>query len=446
MVKRISESLSAKLLCGVLASLLAAAAVFVLTLVPGILMLDHTVYGEPFAHKMADVQFSVLQDYVNDESITEKNVKKIGIWCGKVKKVYLSLYDDGKHIYSSSNMYLPAENNDWETVYASDITIDDEDPGSMYTLTLADGKTVQAFLYYYPGDAFYLGILILSSLTAFLAFSFCFITLVHRKLAYVKKLKQELDILSGGALEYPVTVSGKDELGQLAFGIDQMRRSILSHQKTEEMTRAANCELVTAMSHDLRTPLTSLMAYLELIDRGKYENEDQLHTFVKKSIDKALRIKTMADQMFEYFLVYSSEWEEQELEHMDADMMFRQIMEDYAFALENNGFSVNRDFQKLDGDVRVNAELLHRVFDNIYSNLLKYADKEYPVNMSFKQSNGTACVCISNHISPQRSRRESTNIGLNTCRSIMQYHGGTFENSEKDDIFSIEMSMPLAAS
>ena len=149
MVKRISESLSAKLLCGVFASLLAGAAVFVLTLVPGVLMLDHTVYGEPFAHKMADVQFSVLQDYVNDESITEKNVRKIGIWCGKVKKVYLSLYDDGKRIYSSSNMYMPAENNDWETVYTSDITIDDEDRGSMYTLKFADGKTVQAFLYYY---------------------------------------------------------------------------------------------------------------------------------------------------------------------------------------------------------------------------------------------------------------------------------------------------------
>ena len=445
MVKKISESLSAKLLCGVIVSLLAAAAVFVLTLVPGVLLLDHTVYGEPFAQKMADVQFSVLQDYVRDEGITEKNVKKIGIWCGKVKKVYLSLYDDGKPVYSSSKMYLPAEIENWETVSASDITFEDEDPGSMYTLTLADGNTVQAFLYYYPGDAFYLGIMILSSLTAFMAFSFCFITLVHRKLAYVKKLKQELDILSGGALEYPVTVNGKDELGQLAFGIDQMRRSILSHQKTEEMTRAANCELVTAMSHDLRTPLTSLMAYLELIDRGKYENEEQLHTFVKKSIDKAVRIKTMADQMFEYFLVYSSEWEEQELECADADMMFRQIMEDYAFALENNGFSVNRDLQELQGEIRINAELLHRVFDNIYSNLLKYADKEYPVNMSFKQASGRVCIYISNHISPQRSRRESTNIGLNTCRSIMQYHGGTFENSEDDGIFNIEMSMPITS-
>ena len=67
MVKKISESLSAKLLCGVIVSLLAAAAVFVLTLVPGVLLLDHTVYGEPFAQKMADVQFSVLKDYVSDE-------------------------------------------------------------------------------------------------------------------------------------------------------------------------------------------------------------------------------------------------------------------------------------------------------------------------------------------------------------------------------------------
>ena len=72
--------------------------------------------------------------------------------------------------------------------------------------------------------------------------------------------------------------------------------------------RLANSELVTAMSHDLRTPLTSLLAYLELMERGKYENQEQLAYFIRRSLEKTMQIKSMADKLFEYFFVYSSEW------------------------------------------------------------------------------------------------------------------------------------------
>ena len=61
-----------------------------------------------------------------------------------------------------------------------------------------------------------------------------------------------------------------------------MRLSILTHQKLEEEMRSNSSKLVTAMSHDLRTPLTSLMGYLELLDKNKYENEEQLRLFIKK--------------------------------------------------------------------------------------------------------------------------------------------------------------------
>ena len=96
-----------------------------------------------------------------------------------------------------------------------------------------------------------------------------------------------------------------------------MRLSILTHQKLEEEMRSNSSKLVTAMSHDLRTPLTSLMGYLELLDRNKYENEEQLRLFIKKSLNQAIRINSMANQLFEYFFVYSSEYEELDLEPLE---------------------------------------------------------------------------------------------------------------------------------
>lgn len=435
MSKKISGSLSAQLLCGVLAALLAALAAFGIAFGLGNALLDRTVYGQPFARKMADKQFSELQEYATEEQITQETIHRLNVWCRQDRKLDLVLYNGSRLIFASSRTEKMPDTKDW--------AIEDENPESQYALTLSDGTSVTAFLYYYAGDAFYFGITALAALIAFFVFSLCFITLVHRKLSYVKKLKEELDILSGGALEYPVTVQGTDELGQLAYGIDQMRRSILTHQRTEERTRAASSQMVTAMSHDLRTPLTSLLAYLELIDRGKYENPEQLHQFIEKSLDKTYRIKTMADQLFEYFLVYSAEWEQPDLETQNADALFGQIWNDYAFSLESKGFSVCTDFRPLDGTVQVNTDLLRRAFDNLYSNLLKYADPGKPVEVAFARKGEQVQLRVSNHISPLRDKRESTNIGLNTCARVMEYHNGTFTSTEEGGVFTATLTLPL---
>lgn len=436
--KKISDSLSVQLLCGVLASLALALFTFLLVFGLGNTLLDHTVYGQPFAEKAAQKQAAELQEYVNFQQISIENIQKLNAWCRQERKINLSVYLNGQILFASSQGEKSLELEGWE--------IEDEDPESQYTLVLHDGTSTQAFLYYYAGDAFYFALIVLSALMAFLIFSVCFIFLVHRKLAYVKRLKEELDILSGGALEYSVTVLGSDELGQLAYGIDQMRRSILAHQRMEERNRSASSQLVTAMSHDLRTPLTSLLAYLELIDRGKYENEEQLHLFVKKSLDKTYRIKTMADQMFEYFLVYSAEWEQPDLETQDADTLFVQFWGDYAFSLESKGFSVHTEFQPLNGTVQVNTELLHRTFDNIYSNLLKYADPDKAIKIAFQEKDGQVCLCITNYILPSRDKRESTCIGLNTCSRIMEYHRGTFLSTEENGVFTVTITLPLDVS
>ena len=422
---------------GVLLSLLAAVTVFALFSAVGSMILEQTVYGRAFTDQMADRQFSALQKYVEQEAITAHNLHRLNAWCSRGDQVYLTVYIDSVIRYESPI----AANGELEE---EDFDISLESPDRAYTLRLSDGTQARAFLYYYAGDAYHYGAMGLSALLAFAVFSLCFILFVHRKLRYVKQLKEELDILAGGDLHYAVTVKGEDELGELAQGIEEMRRSILAHQETEEQMRSANSQLVTAMSHDLRTPLTSLLAYLELMERGKYESEEQLRHFTRRSLEKGLQIKSMADKLFEYFLVYSSEWEPSELDQTDADSLFQQFWGEYAFSLENNGYTVHCAFEELQGTLRVNMELLRRAFDNLYSNLLKYADPTQPIEISYGRKDGQVRLTLRNHISPQRDKRESTNIGLSTCRRVLQYHGGSFETKEDDGIFQVDLALPLA--
>ncbi len=430
------QGLSAQLFKSVLLSLLAAIIVFIPCLSLGNQLLAKTVYGRPFMAQMADEQFAKLQEYVAQRQVTMENLHLLNAWCSRGDKVYLTVYLHGRILYESPQAANVEPNPE-------DFNVSFEDEEQEYALTLSDGTAVQVFLYYYAGDAFYYWVLAASGLLAFTVFSVCFIGLVNHKLRYIKRLKRELDILAGGDLHYPVTVKGQDELAELAFGIDQMRCSILTHQKAEEQIRSANSQLVTAMSHDLRTPLTSLLAYLELLERGKYSDEAQLRHFISRSLENTLRIKNMADKLFEYFLVYSTEWEQPDLEPVAADELLQQFWGEYAFALENNGFKVASDFRQLDCRLNVNIEMLRRAFDNLYANILKYAEPAQPVKIYWWKDDKQVCLLLSNHIANTRNVKESTNIGLKTCQRIIQEHNGSFNYKIQDKQFQVKITLPF---
>lgn len=430
------RGLGVQLLAGVLLSLLAAALSFGLFYSVGNVLLDHTVYGESFSGKLSDRQFVQLQRYVTNEQITPKKLHRLNAWCSRGKGIYLAVYRDGTLIYESPAALDPAAASE-----ESDPAL--ENARREYTLRFSDGTTAQAFLYCFASDAFYLWMLGVSALMAFAVFSLCFVSLIHRKLRYIRKLKKELDILAGGDLSYPVTVQGQDELSELAVGIDEMRRSILTHQQAESEIRSANSQLVTAMSHDLRTPLTALMAYLEILDRDKARDEDQRRHLIRQSLAKTISIKSMVDKLFEYFLAYTSEWEQPDMERHKADELLQQFWQEYAFSLESQGFSVETSFPEIRGEVEVNIELLRRAFDNLYANLVKYAEPARSICIRYCRENSHVLLTLENAVSLCRDNKESTNIGLNTCDRILRMHGGTFKTKEEGGVYVVEIRLPL---
>ena len=101
------------------------------------------------------------------------------------------------------------------------------------------------------------------------------------------------------------------------------------------------------------------------------------------------------------------------------------------------------DFGELNGNITANLELLRRCFDNLYANLVKYAEPSQPIRIRYGREGDQILLSIVNGISVQRDHRESTNIGLNTCRRILRMHDGTFDVSEKADVFSVEIRLPI---
>ena len=450
MNKKISKSLSWQLLFSALISITAAIVCFVIVFLLGNFILDKTIYGETHEEKVEDRHFSELENYFKTEGITVDEINDLNEWCQLHPEIHISVYHDDRIIFVSDRHHHGEEDDDPKNESSAPnpmrYNIGREDPDHKYEAVLSDGTGLNVFLYFFADPEYYVGIVVIAIVLAYLVFSVTMVLLCNRKVIYIKQLKEELGVLSGGELALPVSVKGEDEIAELALGIDQMRKAIITHLKTEEEMRSANAELYTAMSHDLRTPLTSLMAYLEIIERKKYANEEQLQDLIHKCLNQTGRIRSMADKLFEYLLVYSILKEENEKEKIDADSFFAQIGEEYALSLEERGFIIEADYNLISGEFYCDPEMLHRAIDNIYSNLLKYADPSKPVKVYIGKEKNEVILRISNVINANREKIESNNIGLKTCERIIEDHGGSFTTEENDNMFIVTMILPMAES
>ena len=421
------------MLKGVLLSLAIACAVFFLCFFTGTRVLDRTVYGKPFIRQMEDRKFEDLQELITKEGYSSNDTQMLNAWCRSNRNYFLSIYRQGIVIFESDEGYEDA---------SVEANIDWEDPARRYELVFSDGAITQAFLYYSAGDAYFYLMIAVSALAAVAVFAVCLILLVRRKVAYIRQMHDELNILAGGDMSYAMTIKGKDELTDLAVGIDEMRRSIQAHREAEERTRSANTQLVTAMSHDLRTPLTALNGYLELLSQGKCESEEQQRDFLQRCLEKTSRIRDMADKLFEYVLVYSTEWEQPDLEPVSSDLLLW-MLDEYVDMLRTAGLRVETSMDLPAGELRWNADLMRRVFDNLYSNLVKYADRSEPVGLTCRETDGAALVRLTNAPAADIERKEGTNIGLKTCERILAQHGGTFSAGTENGLFTVIFSLPL---
>lgn len=275
---------------------------------------------------------------------------------------------------------------------------------------------------------YYDGVKVMGVICSLIVLVICLLAFSQTIIRKITYLSKEVWEVRNGNLQKTVSIRSNDEIGQLADDVNEMRLSIINHYEEAEKAWKANKELLTSISHDIRTPLTSLIGFSEMMDEEM--DVDLIKEYARICREKAYQLKNLTDQMFRYFLIYGNVEMEVRLETYEARAFLEQFLGEYAAALSISGYEVA--FKNLEENCTIETDvaLLRRVFDNIFSNIEKYADKKQEIDIRVTPEKESLIIVLENVIDECLDVSESTHIGVKICRKVMETLGGQYEDEE----------------
>lgn len=376
-----------------------------------------TYYSNPIYVEQKNKEYiAKLQEHVTTHKLTAKDVKELTSWVKKQKILSIELYRNKILLYDSD---FPNQNS---------LNVDNFDPNSFswkkyYTVTFSDGQA-QVYIIGMYDYRIYNYSFIIELILSFIVFLALVLMGIRKKMHYIRQLSDEIGILEGGNLEYKITVTGKDELAVLASGLDSMRRSFCEQVKLEANLVQENQKIITEMSHDLRTPLTAIMLYIEILKKGSYKEEKQLIEYLDKIDRIAQRMKQQTDNLFEYSLI--AENTELLSEPPESyEVVFYDLISETCNYMEQNGFKTELSGGWSNELIEVNSDYIARIMDNITSNIIKYADTGQAIRISNLFSENMLGISFENHVKAIRENGDSTGIGIQSIKNMMWKMNGT---------------------
>ena len=307
------------------------------------------------------------------------------------------------------------------------------------TITFKDGEGIvyvsSMHLLKYVKYYFYVALFV--SLLIFFLPTFIFI---KRKVKYINILKQEVLNMSQGDLSHAMTIMSHDELAILAQEMDTLRITLASNYQNEARIKEAHQEMITCLSHDLRTPLTALRGYLDILCLHCYKDEKQMDHYLNSCIEKTEQIKDLSNKTFEYSLVYNDDLIPS-LETISSES-FIQYIEEHLEYLELEGFKIEKEITISSVQLHLDLSMMKRMMDNICSNIQKYARKEQPIYLQISIEKGNLKIVFENEKKEINHEVESNKIGLKSVNKIIEIHQGQCFIQDLMDSFILIITFP----
>ena len=271
----------------------------------------------------------------------------------------------------------------------------------------------------------------------------------------------ELHYIANGHFDHRINFRVRPELQRVVDSINSLVDSTVNSINEERAIEKSKDELITNVSHDIRTPLTSIIGYLGLLKTGISSKEDQ-QKYVDIAYTKAEQMKSLADDLFEYTTLKSTSTK-LNLNELHIYSMLEQVAAGFELEAEKKGIDIEIEARPKNLTIQADAEKLVRVYNNLISNAFKYGTGATKIKLVANLVNKSEVeLRVENNGEPipvsaqkkifdrfyrvetsRNTKTGGTGLGLSITKSVVDLHHGTIRCQSDENWTSFIIRLPL---
>lgn len=280
---------------------------------------------------------------------------------------------------------------------------------------------------------------------------------VVKKLAYLSDIIEGTSRIKNGELDYKIDVLENDSFTNLAENINNIGEGLEKSIETQLRSERMKSELITNVSHDLKTPLTSIINYIELIKKEEVSPE-HVNDYIKVLDQKSKRLKILIEDLFEASKASSGNLE-LNMENIDIVQLLRQSIGEMEEKLTNSNLDIRLKLSNEKINIYADGRRMYRVFENLLSNISKYSLPSTRVYIDLLESDESVIITMKNISSyelnfdateiTERFKRadesrntEGSGLGLAISKDLVNLQGGKFSVEIDGDLFKSILVFP----
>ena len=281
--------------------------------------------------------------------------------------------------------------------------------------------------------------------------------LLKKVFGYIDEVGKATEDLVNKDVEY---IELSDELEEIQKRMNHLKRESEKNEKLAKENEEKKDELIVYLAHDIKTPLTSMIGYLSILDEIDDMPKKKQKNYISIALDKSYRLEDLINELFDVAR-FNSEKIVLEKEKLNLNLMLEQIIDDFYPTLREVNKSIKLNYDEpisINGD----SDKLSRVFNNLIKNAISYSKEESEIVINLKKDNNNAIVEVINkgkQISKEKlskifekfyrldsartSRTGGSGLGLAIAKDIIELHNGTIIAESNEEETTFRVTLPL---